>query len=80
MHNQWGRLNRSKIAPQNICLGRMLIALLLSLSRYLKQNQAASYRWFEPIPYEGDSVDWFRFFLTGVLEIAEDATQTAPAP
>ncbi len=71
-------------------LGRMLIALLLDhwqllkspllyLSLYLKQNQAAYYRWLEAIRTEGDWVGWLRFFLTGVTEIAEDATQTARA-
>ncbi len=71
-------------------LGRMLIALLLDhgqllkspllyLSLYLKQNQAAYYRWLEAIRTEGDWVGWLRFFLTGVTEIAEDATHTARA-
>lgn len=71
-------------------LGRMLIALLLEhwkllkspllyLSLYLKQNQAAYYRWVEAIRTEGDWVDWLRFFLVGVAEIADDATRTARA-
>lgn len=71
-------------------LGRMLIALLLDhwqllkspllyLSLYLKQNQAAYYRWLEAIRTEGDWVGWLRFFLAGVAEIADDATRTASA-
>jgi Fic family protein len=71
-------------------LGRMLIALLLDhwqlikspllyLSLYLKQNQAAYYRWLEAIRTEGDWVGWLRFFLVGVAEIADDATRTARA-
>jgi Fic family protein len=71
-------------------LGRMLIALLLDhwqllkspllyLSLYLKQNQAAYYRWLEAIRTEGDWVGWLRFFLVGVCEIADDATRTASA-
>jgi len=71
-------------------LGRMLIALLLEhwqllkspllyLSLYLKQNQAAYYRWLEAIRTEGDWVGWLRFFLIGVAEIADDATRTARA-
>jgi Fic family protein len=71
-------------------LGRMLIALLLDhwqllrspllyLSLYLKQNQAAYYRWLEAIRTEGDWVGWLRFFLVGVAEIAVDATRTARA-
>ncbi|MCP5201085.1 MAG: Fic family protein [Gammaproteobacteria bacterium] len=69
-------------------LGRMLIALLLDhwgllrspllyLSLYLKQNQAAYYRWLSAIRTEGDWIGWLRFFLDGVAEIAEDATRTA---
>jgi len=71
-------------------LGRMLIALLLEhwqllkspllyLSLYLKQNQAAYYRWLEAIRTEGDWDGWLRFFLVGVAEIADDATRTARA-
>jgi len=69
-------------------LGRMLIALLLDhwgllespllyLSLYLKQNQAAYYRWLSTIRTEGDWAGWLRFFLDGVSEIADDATQRA---
>ncbi len=69
-------------------LGRMLIALLLDhwgllkspllyLSLYLKQNQAAYYRWLSAIRTEGDWIGWLRFFLDGVTEVADDATRTA---
>ena len=71
-------------------LGRMLIALLLDhwqllkspllyLSLYLKQNQAAYYRWLSAIRTEGDWIGWLRFFLIGVSDIADDATRTARA-
>jgi Fic family protein len=69
-------------------LGRMLIALLLDhwqllhspllyLSLYLKQNQAAYYRWLSAIRTEGDWNGWLRFFLDGVTQIANEATRTA---
>ncbi len=69
-------------------LGRMLIALLLDhwgvlkspllyLSLYLKQNQAAYYRWLSAVRTEGDWIGWLQFFLDGVSEIADDATLTA---
>lgn len=69
-------------------LGRMLIALLLDhwgllknpllyLSLYLKQNQATYYRWLSAIRTEGDWIGWLRFFLDGISEIADGATQTA---
>ncbi len=71
-------------------LGRMLIALLLDhwhllkspmlyLSLYLKQNQAAYYRWLGAVRTEGDWIGWLRFFLIGVAEIAGDASRTARA-
>ena len=69
-------------------LGRMLVALLLDhwrllsspllyLSLYLKQNQAAYYRWLSAVRTEGDWPGWLQFFLQGVAEIADDATRTA---
>jgi len=69
-------------------LGRMLIALLLDhwgllkspllyLSLYLKQNQAAYYRWLSAIRTDCDWIGWLRFFLGGICDIADDATQTA---
>ncbi|MBX9609846.1 MAG: Fic family protein [Gammaproteobacteria bacterium] len=71
-------------------LGRMLIALLLEhwqllkspllyLSLYLKQNQSSYYRWLSAIRTDDDWIGWFRFFLQGVLDIANDATRTARA-
>lgn len=71
-------------------LGRMLIALLLDhwrllhspllyLSLYLKQNQAAYYRWLSAIRTEADWTGWFRFFLDGITQIADNAIETARA-
>lgn len=71
-------------------LGRMLIALLLDhwkllrtpllyLSLYLKKNQADYYRCLQAVRSEGDWPGWLRFFLTGVIESAEDATKTIKA-
>lgn len=71
-------------------LGRMLIALLLDhwqllnspllyLSLYLKQNQSAYYRWLGAVRRESDWLGWIDFFLTGVTEVANDATATARA-
>ena len=51
---------------------KLLKSPLLYLSLYLKQNQAAYYRWLEAIRTEGDWVGWLRFFLVGVAEIADD--------
>jgi len=56
---------------------KLLKSPLLYLSLYLKQNQAAYYRWLSAIRTEGDWIGWLRFFLDGVSEIADDATRTA---
>lgn len=67
-------------------LGRMLIALLLDhwqllkrpllyLSLYLKRNQPAYYRWLGAVRSEGDWIGWLQFFLLGVQDSAEHATQ-----
>jgi len=56
---------------------KLLKSPLLYLSLYLKQNQAAYYRWLSAIRTEGDWIGWLRFFLEGVAEIADDATRTA---
>lgn len=69
-------------------LGRMLIALLLDhwkllrspllyLSLYMKQNQAAYYRWLSATRIEGDWPGWLQFFLQGVAQVSDDATETA---
>src|SRR5690606_2604667 len=74
----------------NGSLGRMLVALLLDhsgllkspllyQSLYLKPNQAAYHRRHSAIRTEGDWAGWLRFFLDGVSEIADDATQRARA-
>lgn len=71
-------------------LGRMLVALLLDhwhlltspllyLSLYLKQNQAEYYRRLGAVRTDGDWVGWLNFFLTGIQEIAGNATSTARA-
>ena len=58
---------------------QLLKSPLLYLSLYLKQNQSAYYRWLEAVRTEGDWAGWLRFFLVGVAEIADNATQTERA-
>lgn len=71
-------------------VGRMLIALLLDhwglldgpllfLSVYLKRNQVEYYRLLGAVRTEGDWAGWFRFFLTGVEQVSQEATATARA-
>jgi Fic family protein len=71
-------------------VGRLLITLLLVhrgvlhrpllyLSLYLKRHRAQYYDRLTAIRHEGDWEGWLRFFLTGVAQTAEEATETARA-
>lgn len=68
-------------------VGRLLITLLLVaegvlkrpllyLSLYLKQNRDDYYDHLQRIRTEGAWEDWLRFFLEGVVEVAEATTAT----
>jgi Fic family protein len=68
-------------------VGRLLITLLmcseailgrplLYLSLYFKQNREAYYDHLQRVRLEGAWEDWLRFFLEGVLEVAESTTET----
>jgi Fic family protein len=69
-------------------IGRLLITLLLCaeaalsepilyLSLYFKQWRDQYYERLERVRTEGDWEGWLQFFLTGVLETAEQAAETA---
>lgn len=69
-------------------LGRLLITLLLYsegalsepilyLSLFFKQNRDTYYDLLQRVRLDGDWESWVRFFLTGVLETAEQSVQTA---
>jgi Fic family protein len=69
-------------------LGRMLITLLLChdgvlsepslyLSLYFKANRSAYYDQLQRVRFKGDWEGWLRFFFTGVIETAHQATTTA---
>ena len=68
-------------------IGRLLITLLLIsedvlrrpllyLSLYLKQNRTDYYDHLQRVRTEGAWEDWLRFFLEGVVEVAESTTLT----
>lgn len=50
---------------------------LLYLSYYLKRHRATYYDRLMAVRVDGDWEGWIRFFLTGVAETAEEATETA---
>jgi len=68
-------------------VGRLLITLLLCsqgvmrrpllyLSLYLKRNRDAYYEHLQRVRTHGEWENWLRFFLEGVLDVAESTTQT----
>jgi Fic family protein len=69
-------------------VGRLLITLLLCaegalsepflyLSLYFKTHRQEYYNWLEKVRTEGDWEGWLSFFLSGVLETSDQATQSA---
>jgi Fic family protein len=69
-------------------VGRLLIAFLLYqrdilhrpvlyISHYFKRNRAEYYERLQAVRDHGDWEGWLGFFLTGVYEVAKEATETA---
>lgn len=68
-------------------LGRLLITLMLAeqavltrpllyLSVYLRGHRREYYELLSRVRDDGDYESWMRFFLTGVAEVAQEATET----
>ncbi|HET7038074.1 MAG TPA: Fic family protein, partial [Thermomicrobiaceae bacterium] len=62
-----------------LCYHGVLHRPLLYLSYYLKRNRAEYYARLMAIRGAGDWEGWLKFFLEGVAEAAEEATETAQA-
>jgi len=69
-------------------VGRLLIAFYLAandilhkptlyLSKFIKHNQQAYYEYLFHIHTKGDYESWIKFFLTGVIETAQEAVEIA---
>lgn len=58
-----------------MCSEGILRRPLLYLSLYFKQNRDVYYDRLQRVRVEGDWEDWLRFFLEGVLEVAESTTE-----
>ena len=71
-----GRLGRLLITFI-LCHEGILKQPLLYLSLYLKSNRQAYYDHLQSVRETGDWEAWIEFFLTGVIETAEQATETA---
>lgn len=71
-----GRLGRLLITFI-LCVEGILKQPLLYLSLYLKSNREAYYNHLQSVRETGDWEAWIKFFLTGIIETAEQATETA---
>lgn len=70
-----GRVGRLLITLL-LCAEGVLSQPLLYLSLYLKEHRSEYYDHLQRIRYHGEWESWLRFFLQGVLEVADGATQT----
>ncbi|MBL4731347.1 MAG: Fic family protein [Rhizobiaceae bacterium] len=71
-----GRLGRLLITFI-LCTEGILTEPLLYLSLYLKANRQAYYDHLQAVRETGDWESWIVFFLTGVIDTANQATETA---
>jgi Fic family protein len=60
-----------------LCSRSILQRPLLYLSYYLKQNRAEYYDRLTAIRQRGDWEGWLKFFLKGVAQVSQEATETA---
>ena len=71
-----GRLGRLLITLM-LCVEGVLREPMLYLSLYLKTNRQSYYELLQSVRETGDWESWIQFFLTGVAETAQQATETA---
>jgi Fic family protein len=70
-----GRIGRLLIALL-LCSEGVLRSPLLYLSLYFKRQRDAYYEHLQRVRTEGDWEGWLRFFLQGVVDVAESTTRT----
>ena len=70
-----GRVGRLLITLL-LCSQEVLSRPLLYLSLYLKRNRDAYYELLQRVRTDGVWEEWLEFFLEGVIEVADSATQT----
>ncbi len=73
-----GRLGRLLITFI-LCAEGLLHQPLLYLSLYLKNHRAEYYQHLQSVRDKGEWEEWIKFFLRGVIETAQQATDTARA-
>lgn len=60
-----------------LCQQQSLQKPVLYLSHYLKQHRSTYYDMLQAIRVDGRWEEWIKFFLRGVAEVANEATETA---
>ncbi|MEM7176979.1 MAG: Fic family protein [Pseudomonadota bacterium] len=60
-----------------LCEREVLIKPVLYLSHFLKRNRQTYYEMLQATRDEGRLEDWLKFFLRGISEVANEATETA---
>jgi Fic family protein len=71
-----GRLGRLLITFL-LCVEKEMSQPLLYLSLFLKEHREAYYETLQRVRTEGDWEGWLQFYLRGVAEVAQQATETA---
>ena len=71
-----GRLGRL-LTTFLLCAEGAITEPILYLSLYFKTHRQEYYDWLQKVRMEGDWEGWLKFFLTGVMETADQATQSA---
>lgn len=71
-----GRMGRLLIAFI-LCERETLLKPVLYLSHYLKRHRTEYYDRLQAVRTDGDWEAWLKFFLRGVTEVANEATETA---
>ena len=73
-----GRVGRLLITFM-LCIAGIIKEPLLYLSLYFKANRQAYYAHLQSVRETGDWEAWVKFFLSGVIDTANQATETAQA-
>lgn len=60
-----------------LCEKEVLVKPVLYLSHYFKRHRQAYYDHLQAVRDEGEWERWLAFFLTGVIEVSRQATETA---
>jgi len=60
-----------------LCQRDALIKPVLYISHYLKKHRSTYYDRLQAIRVDGTWEDWLKFFLTGIFEVSNEATETS---